>query len=358
MEKIRLSQKHYIPILRWKQGERCALRKLYSSHKADITPLIELIEKHNLVIKNKQINIPATVEKFTNELHDNWGMTNVFLDLRHLSANLRSLLIDNIFENSSVLNLKIIPVTTLDKDSNFYKTIKNLNKLYKTGICLRINYSEILNPSFKLEIDQSLKQLNLAQNEIDIIIDYGKIDNDPSIASNIFSRIPYIKSWRTFAFASGVFPQYLSELFSIGRHELMREDWIYWLDNFYTNNSNRVPIFSDYTIQHPLYVEPPQLNNPGANIRYTSENYWVIMKGEGVQNKNGKKYAQFPANALLLKESPEFCGESFSYGDDFIFKKAGNINKGKPGSLTDWIGAGINHHITFVVNQLSNLTGP
>jgi len=34
--------KHYVPIIRWKQGEQIALRELFPEDKARLTPLIQL----------------------------------------------------------------------------------------------------------------------------------------------------------------------------------------------------------------------------------------------------------------------------------------------------------------------------
>lgn len=34
--------KHYVPILRWKAGERIALRELYDADKEALTPVIEI----------------------------------------------------------------------------------------------------------------------------------------------------------------------------------------------------------------------------------------------------------------------------------------------------------------------------
>jgi mannose-6-phosphate isomerase-like protein (cupin superfamily) len=40
--------------------------------------------------------------------------------------------------------------------------------------------------------------------------------------------------------------------------------------------------------------------NISASIRYTTDDYWVIMRGEGLRNKGGAGYDQYPANAELL----------------------------------------------------------
>lgn len=77
------------------------------------------------------------------------------------------------------------------------------------------------------------------------------------------------------------------------------------------------------------------------------------MRGEGVFNTNGPGFAQFPANAQLLCDRDEFYGASFSYGDQYIEEMGSQFDK--PGNAMTWLRAGINHHLTLVVNQVSNL---
>jgi len=38
--------RHYVPVVKWKRGERVALRNLTSDVREKITPLIELLPKH------------------------------------------------------------------------------------------------------------------------------------------------------------------------------------------------------------------------------------------------------------------------------------------------------------------------
>lgn len=117
----------------------------------------------------------------------------------------------------------------------------------------------------------------------------------------------------------------------------------------------RRPSYSDYTIQHAIYSEPQGPLNISASIRYTSGDYWVIMRGEGLRNADGPGYAQYPANALLLTARNEFCGADFSYGDEYIRDIA--LQNKKTGSPETWLRAGINHHLTFVVRQIATLFG-
>ena len=72
--------------------------------------------------------------------------------------------------------------------------------------------------------------------------------------------------------------------------------------------------------------------------------------GEGLFNDGGPGNAQYGANALLLSEREEFCGRSFSYGDQYIDDLGRGFGTGTPETL---LRAGTNHHITFVTGQLS-----
>jgi hypothetical protein len=111
--------------------------------------------------------------------------------------------------------------------------------------------------------------------------------------------------------------------------------------------------YGDYTIQYGMFPKPLNDANFSASIRYTADDYWVIMRGESVRNKRGPGFAQWPANAQLLCERSEFCGASFSYGDEYIARMSRQTKN--PGSATTWLCAGINHHLTFVVRQIDNL---
>ena len=170
--------------------------------------------------------------------------------------------------------------------------------------------------------------------------------------------MPFLDRWRTFILASGAFPENLTGFMKNQQHTYPRSDWEYWraqIDKVGTHT--RIPTYSDYTTQHPVFQEPVPGANPSASIRYTSDHYWVIMRGEGLRNPNGAGYQQWPANAQLLCKRPEYCdcGPDFSYGDNFIYKT--NLQSKNPGNAETWLRAGVNHHITFTIRQIANQFG-
>ncbi|MEX1000186.1 MAG: beta family protein [Thermodesulfobacteriota bacterium] len=349
----------YVPILRWKKGEKIALRELYPHQKSHITPLIEFMP-NNFVLQNKVIDMKATSERFAEEVNDYWGTDSIFLDFENITQMSQSNLAAQILRKISgcwlKLNLDIIPVTTFHRQQSYQDLVKYLVDQNNIDICLRLNYRSILSSNFRTDLDLLLDYLKITPEKTHLIIDYKIIGNNSDIFSNISTLIPNKASWKSFIFASGAFPENLSG-FLPGQHFIKRNDWIYWFENMFIIKSERTPTYCDYTIQYPQYIEPPKYSNPSASIRYTSHDYWVIMRGEGLNNRSGSGYAQYPANAQLLMSLPEFCGAKFSDGDKYIFDKGSNLNTPKTGNPETWIRAGINHHIAFVVDQLSNLTG-
>ena len=92
-----------------------------------------------------------------------------------------------------------------------------------------------------------------------------------------------------------------------------------------------------------------------ASIRYTSDDYWLIMRGEDALRKDGPGFDQWPASAMILCDSPEYCTETFSAGDKYI--KEMSVQRQETGNPQTWLEAGINHHMTFAVRQITNLSG-
>lgn len=79
------------------------------------------------------------------------------------------------------------------------------------------------------------------------------------------------------------------------------------------------------------------------------------MRGEWLGNPDGRGYAQYAGHAKLLYEKKEFSGKEFSYGDTYIDRLRNRLDG--TGSAETLLRAGINHHITLVVNQIANLFG-
>jgi hypothetical protein len=183
-----------------------------------------------------------------------------------------------------------------------------------------------------------------------LILDFQAIAGRGINFAPWINRIPLLEVWPSMTFLSGAFPKDLANLAKNEQHVLQRGDWESWCD-LLNRHPTRLPTFGDYTIQHGIFEEHEGKHfNFSASIRYASPDGWVVMRGEGVLNEEGPGYAQWPANAQLLCERPEFCGPNYCWGDTFV--KDMSTQLARTGSAKEWLAAGINQHITMVVNHL------
>lgn len=116
-----------------------------------------------------------------------------------------------------------------------------------------------------------------------------------------------------------------------------------------------VSALGDYTIQHGVYYPPPERANFSASIRYASDDHWVIMRGESVFKDEGPGFDQWPANAQMLLDRPEFGDPEYSCGDSYIYEMAQQTER--TGNASTWLGAGVNRHLTFVGRQVASFFG-
>lgn len=340
--------KHYVPVLRWKQAEWIALKTIEPKYKKFLTPLLEFPPfKYGKLDKK-------IWDKALCDINTCWGNSPLFCDLKLLSnsPDLINILLE-IEKQSRDLSLSIIFVTNLNMPSTYQNALKNILKNDKRGVAIRIYPKDLVNRNLISELDNIIDILNINSDYIDVIIDHKLIDNLNIKRPTINTILPDLSKWRSLTFLSGAFPKDLTN-FKPGQHLYPRFDWSAWTNEIEMMKGLRLPRFGDYTIQHSFFSEPPSRANFSASIRYTTFEHWVIMRGEGVFNNNGPGFAQYPANAQLLCERNEFCGEGFSAGDKYIYDM-GNGLYNTPGSARTWLSAGINHHITFVVNQISSL---
>lgn len=353
--------KHYVPILKWKAAERLALVNLSAEEKKLITPLIQLVmpkpknlNKDNTektreeqlresvaIFKAKVPEIPEEILKF-------WGSNPAFIDLSLIDASLREESFNAILTIGKNLGTFLIPVVTLNSSMEIKNKVARLGKKDNHGICLRLFRSDFLNQNTLAEnIQKFLADHVLLEKEVDLLIDFQITDEICSKLVELSKQIPNILKWRTFIFANGAFPVDLTNC-ELGENIIDRSDWKKWSDQLNSKDLIRKPSFSDYTIQHPIYKESFQFFSPSASIKYTLSDSWLIMRGQK------RKSIQYLANAQLLSKHPKFFGANFSYGDTYVAEKGKDLN-GKPGNATNWLVAGINHHLACTANQIANL---
>lgn len=351
--------KHYVPILRWKRAEWIGLGDLSNDVRQHVTPLIELTPRSFEGRNNKPAPDPADVlARNAADLQGYWGSAPFFMDMLHLT---RALHVGNSAHPLEFLaaearsrGLALIPVTGLSRNAGYQTAVGAVVARDHRGACIRVFPQEITAPDFDQRLVELLRNLGLEPSEADCLLDYQVWQQGAPTIAALTGAIPRIECWRTFVVASGAFPRDLTG-FTIGQHNLPRFDWMGWRDQVTRGPiPPRLPAFADYTIQHAQFAEPPERANFSASIRYTSDSYWVIMRGESVFQDNGPGFDQWPANAQMLCARNEYCGPNFSAGDQYISGMAAQTLR--TGNAETWLRAGINHHITLTAQQVASLS--
>lgn len=141
-------------------------------------------------------------------------------------------------------------------------------------------YNDLKDPDLITRLNKVVAALGLRNESTDLVLDLQVIENHIPNLLQICSLVPYLNNWRTFTVIGGSFSKDLTN-FSVGQHRHPRLEWQMW-KNLVGNSKFRKPSFGDYTTQHGIYIPTPERPNFSASIRYTCNDYWVIMRGEGV----------------------------------------------------------------------------
>lgn len=360
--KLSFDYRHYVPILRHKAAEMQALRSLLPEDKPGITPLIELTPSLLGMKERKKLTNASFFEEIAKEITGAWEYVPLFVDADLLSQTFGSPgghhPVWLFSEGARRLRIAVIPVTGLRRPRAYQTAIQKVVTTDNNGLCMRLSADDLCNTTLEADIRRLLAAFNLTPKQVDIVVDLKFIGENSSRISfrKLCGCVPLLSSWRTFTVACGSFPKNLSEYRKNHQYERLRYDWLYWFGELKNGPSlPRSPSFGDYAIQHPFYSEPNPKSNVSASIRYTADDHWVIMRGEGLRNDGGPGHAQYWANANLLSGRPEFQGQGFSKGDEYIYRIGKQTEE--TGTPTTWLRAGINHHLTFVVRQIANSFG-
>ncbi|RJR28108.1 hypothetical protein C4564_06110 [Candidatus Microgenomates bacterium] len=350
----------YLPILKWKAGEKGALKDLGVELKGKVVPLVEFVKKEKQVKtedkKIKYIPIPDA-DVFKEDLQfikEKFSDMTVLVDTKLLTDLDRESAVVSICQKINLFEDKVYPVVYASEfESVFSQEAKNLLK--EKGFCLRISGKE-LTCLETLVLEASQKQ------KIHLVIDFGITDESIGDVIPVLSKPETYKHWKSISLASGSFPKDLNE-FSVDKVGTQpRNDWAAWKNvREKLNGSGSSINYGDYTIRYPIF-ENLHTPNTSCSFRYTGNDNWFVFRGLSRKAKNFPGNIQYRAHAVTIVDNSnyEYSGEDFSSGDMYIKSKAklvddaGNPLNKECGNSTTWIQAGVSHHICKVLDQLAN----
>lgn len=210
---------------------------------------------------------------------------------------------------------------------------------------------------FDTEISDLLRHLKISEHEADLILDLRAIGGvsvpaEIDHAVDLIESLPKIDSWRSFSLCATAFPADLMGMKPQEKSWIPRTEWDLWRCLVSGKALPRIPVFGDYAIANPQPSEvDPRIMRPSASIRYTTDKGWIVLKGRNLRDHG---YTQFHSVSQSLVSDPDYCGPSFSWGDDYISRCANR--SATTGNLTTWRKVGTSHHLAFVADQLANLS--
>lgn len=357
--------RQYVPILKGKEGELAALKALWIDARQTILPLIEIPEiPFDFVNEQPAKSLDEHVASIPEKLLDAWGPgRRVLIDLP--DATIAGEIsegsphpISTLFAQLHERAIAAVPVTSLQRAGTTQDTIAKVISSQQRGVCLRAPIEDFDEErDISKELNDLLSAIGATPATTDLVIDFGDLGDIPAAQLRLLARsalnlVNDAGSYRTFALVATSFPQDLTDVDAQTIARLPRREWELWQGLCSRpERLSRLPSYGDYGISHPASASiDPRMMRMSASIRYTAPKEWLIVKGRNVRDHG---FAQFNALCSALVELPEFSGESFSWGDDFIAKCA--RREAGPGNATTWRKVGTNHHLTLVASQLANL---
>lgn len=361
---------HYYPLLKGRDGELRALEGLTVEQREPLTPLIDVpppnitFERINEVKRVQIATVDEALDGYAARIVKAWGQVDPCLvDLAgfdpadRLAGGEHPL--EAFFSEAREVGLAAVPVTGPDRDPAQVQAVRAITTGRPLGVGVRLRGPMLtqtgnLADSLKTLLDQIGKE----PPEVDLLLDFGeliksKVAETAIAVPEVIEALPEVDRWRSLVLCTAAYPTELGSF--VGKNEtkeLPRRDWQLWRRLVSSRpDLPRLPSFGDYGIARADWLSPfdPTEMSISAKIVYTSDEDWVVVKGE----KLTINPLQFHELAQRLRNHPSFRPATHCPSEGQIIKCAERI--GGPGNLRVWMTIGTRHHLEVVTQQLANL---
>ena len=349
---------HYVPVLKAKRGEKTALQLVAPNLRAEITPLLEIVEWRGSMRKPTLAGHLDTA--FLGLAKSLRLYPRCFLDARELEPEGKAAT-DQVFDRAASDGLPFTPVTGLSRTSDVSAALRHGNR----GLAIRLTRDEFEAGNLPSLVHSFVTRHAIDPAETDLIVDLGPVGDMVAhgvarFAIQFLADIPSPVRWRTLILSASSFPVSMGGVHRNSHSMEPRGEWVAWRD-FLRNGRAvpREPTYSDCAIQHPFGVEgfDPRVMRSSASVRYALADDWLLIKGESTRSKPASQ--QFPQLAKQLVYGylrGHFLGTGHCQGCVSI--KAAADGQPRLGSPEVWRRLGTIHHITQVSQALRSLYGP
>jgi hypothetical protein len=358
----------YVPILKAKKGEYDALLKVSPSARPLVLPLMELQEiplswKNHAPTRTLRDHLELLAKSIG--AWSTSGGSNVLVEVGRFPESPKvagESPLEFIVKEADRLGGKPVPVAGLRRTPGIRQATRRIAENSSLGACVRLDGRDCLVPADVLDsqLDELLQELGVDRPSCDLLVDFGEIPAEHSgftaqAAASLINSLPEIATWRNIITAGSSMPKTVSGLPLSEVVSVVREEWIGWKALSEQVPLKRLPLFGDYGVAHPESLEQGSFigRNIAAKVRYTIDGAWILVRNDTLKRGGDE---QFHDLCALVCDHQAYCGPSFSWGDERIYKCS--RRECGPGNLTTWVTAATSHHIAFVVSQLASESEP
>lgn len=345
----------YQPILKWKQGERIALRELDGSQWDGLVPVLEL---PGVAAAPNTADLDAALPAYRDDLVRHISATipdnqPICIDTRFISpaysrqVRLAAAMAKTIAKRTERKILPVVTETMVDREATELAAFADFPE-----VVLRIQ-SHVVDSSQTPALVDALVTAGVKRGRLHLLIDqYSIVQANPDAC---YAAVrPYLDAALGCACASvtlagGSFPINLMG-FKQGIVDIPRVEWKVWqlviADSRYAGVR-----YSDYTVSNPapLPEMDPRQVNPSVAIRYTAATYWRLFKAGGFKRGRPNQYRDL---CKVLLGDAVYSGPTFSFGDKHYDKVASGPAGQNNGNPSSWRRDATNHHLVFAAAAL------
>lgn len=286
-------------------------------------------------------------------------MDGRFIDDERHSSGFDTHPLIELIQRASVAGAFVNPVTALDRSSEYQSAVtRALAHAFEKIVCIRISQSDVELVDLGVRLATLLKVLGVRPRNVLLMIEFGGYDGfaaDDLLEMLVFklSQFPFRDEWGGFAFSISAFPVRLPKIKPGELRSFPRYDWAFYKSMYEGRHKiGRMPSYSDYCVEHPIFSGENKKITPVAHIRYTSKEYYHVFKGESVKAPAGYQAIHVVAEELV--RHADYMGIEFSKGDEVVVDIASRMFTG---NAATWRMIAVSHHIEMVNSQIEELFG-
>ncbi|MGF1591797.1 MAG: beta family protein [Kiloniellaceae bacterium] len=342
----------YHPALRFKQGEYYAGAKIARDIQKHVCPRFIIPPPKE---RDPEKGAPLTPDEIAHltagRISKYWPISAAFLDAQYVAPVLGDSGLEALYSIAQRRNEKLVPVARQEELKN--PIFRNLLGASRPRLGIYVRYDEI----DIAELTSGLKMLGCAPQDCTIFVDFTGAELRPELAAGsvaaVLDLVNEAARWGRVVFQGSAFPP--TNPADAGKRIFVpRNEWKTFLAA-----AKECSLPSDVLCYGDFGADCGEITFPRKNggsrpiphLRYTTKTDTLVVRGR-----------EEGSNAEVMKEvfarvvhSGSFAGQSFSYADDEIWRRANGI--GGCGSASMWREWNMAHHITRVVRDLGGFVG-